>query len=227
MVMNTADTKIDANDGAMGKLDYPIGNRTYGQKVHIAGTEIELPVDNRDFIYKQALAGRTFGCHWGTVTTPVATAATTAIALRRPMAWLRVPAGNIVTPINFEIVVESAGITTQGEIAVAITRNDVGDGTSSAGTSGAVAMNTSNQRPSNVTQRQLATADVAVEVALLELKRFSFAASAVNQMFVVSEEDLKGIVLYGPASFLVYIGGNAVNFFAHAQWLEFDDIGDA
>lgn len=176
-----------------------------------------------DIALSAGLEGRTFGCHWGTVTTPLATAATTAITAQRPMAWLRVPDGTLVVPLDLELVVESAGLTTQGEISVAISQNDVGNGTSSAGTSGALALNTAAITGSNVTQRQLATGDVTAETNLLELKRFSFAASAVDQRFSLTDVDLAGVVITGPSSLLVYIGGNAVNFYAQARWLEFTE----
>ena len=169
------------------------------------------------------LEGRVFGCHWGTLTTPLATAATTAIAAQRPMAWLRIPDGTVIAPMDMEFVVEANGITTQGEIAVATSQNDVGNGTSSAGTSGPLALNTAALSASNVTQRQLSTGDATLETSLLELKRFSFAASAVNQSYSITAEDFDGIVLTGPASLLVYIGGNAVNFFAQARWMEFTE----
>jgi len=165
--------------------------------------------------------GRLFGCHFGTVTTPLATAATTAIAAQRPMAWLRIPDGTAIMPLSVNILVEAAGATTQGEISIAICQNDVGNGTSSAGTSGALSLNTAVPRASLVTPRQLSTGDSTAETSLLELKRFSFAASAVNQDFSWNARQLVvPLVLRGPASFLVYIGGNAVNFYAQMQWLE-------
>ena len=168
-----------------------------------------------------SIEGRLFGCHWGTVTTPLATAATTAIVAARPMAWIRVPDGTTIFPLNLEITMEATGITTQGEISVAIAQNDVGNGTSTAGTSGIIALNTAALVTSNCSHRHLATADVTAETSLLELKRFSFAASAVNQAYSWNAAR-EGIwpVLRGPASLLVYIGGNAVNFFAQAQFIE-------
>ena len=209
----------------MSDLRAFIKNRSVGRGGNgtLAGVRMtpEGALYTADAALSAGLEGRAYGCHWGTVTTPVATAATTAIVAASPQAWLRIPDGTLVLPLNLEIVVEATGITTQGEISVAISQNDVGNGTSTAGTSGPLPLNTAAISTSNLTQRQLATASVTAETNLLELKRFSFAASAVNQQFSLTEEDFRGVVLSGPASLLVYIGGNAVSFYAQAQWLEF------
>jgi len=165
--------------------------------------------------------GRMFGATFGSVTTPLATAATTAIAARRPMAWLRVPNGSVVVPSKINIIVESAGATTQGEISIVIAQNDVGDGTSTAGTVQPTPLNTSAPITSLCTTRHLSTADCTLETNPLELKRFSFAASAVNQDFSWrASEEAAPPVLRGPASLMVYIGGNAVNFFAQMEFAE-------
>ena len=233
MVQTTVDRLDSHGESVNHKLDYMIGNREHGQLVQIDRANQPIPIGGTgpggaayiaDFAMLAALQGKLFGSHWGTVTTPLATPATTAIVARRPQAWLRVPDKRLVVPLNFEIVVESTGITTQGEIAVATSQNDVGDGTSAAGTSGAINLNAADLQQSLVVQRQLATADVALETKLLELKRMSFAVSAVNQMFDWNARTL-GLypVLRGPASFLVYIGGNAVNFYAQAQWIEYPE----
>ena len=185
--------------------------------VQIAASEVV------DYGITNAKGGRLFGCHWGSVTTPLATAATTAIVAARPMAWIRFGlVGRAIAPVNFEIEVESHSITTQGEIAIAITSNDVGDGTSAAGTSGPLSLAPNSGFTSIVTQRQLATGDVTAEVGYLELKRFSFAASAVNQHFSWNARSI-GVQPYlrNAGSLLAYIGGNAVNFYAQAQWWEY------
>lgn len=168
--------------------------------------------------------GQLFGCHFGTVTTPLTTAATTAIVAQQPQAWVRVPDGTLIVPVGCNIVVEATGATTQGEISIAIAQNDVGNGTSAAGTSGAISLNTAVPRASLCTPRQLATANVTAETNLLELDRYTFAASAVNQKFVWNART-QAIVpfLRGPASFLMYLGGNATTFFAQMQWLEFSE----
>ena len=166
-----------------------------------------------------ALEGALYGVHFGSVTTPLATAATTAIAAQRPMAWLRVPATRAIIPVLCEIVVESQGATTQGEIAIARTSNDVGNGTSTAGNT-PVALNPYvNVGTSAVVARYLSTGDCTAETDLLELKRFSFAASAVNQQFTWEPKEWFP-ALPGPSSFLIYIGGNAVNFYATVIWVE-------
>lgn len=172
------------------------------------------------FNFGYAIDGRLFGASFGSVSTPLATPATTSITAQRPQAWIRVPSGTLVVPARIAITVESAGATTQGEIALATSQNDVGNGTSSAGPT-PVCLNADATRTSNCTARQLATGDVTAEVGLHEFDRFSFAASAANQKFVWSAQE-SGLYmpLMGDASLLIYIGGNAVNFFADVQWYE-------
>lgn len=167
------------------------------------------------------IEGKLFGAHFGTVTTPLVTAATTAIVATSPQAWIRVPDGTLIIPLSAELVVEATGITTQGEISIATAKNDVGNGTSAAGTSGPINLNTAETGVGNCTARQLATAAVTAETSLLELKRFSFAVSAVNQEFAWRAANNRVYpILRGPASWLIYIGGNAVNFFAQLVWAE-------
>ena len=180
-------------------------------------------LNNAPWIVQAGREGRLFGSHHGTVTTPLATAATTAIVARRPMAWLRIPAGTLIIPVSVRIVVEAAGATTQGEISLCSTTNDVGAGTSSAGTSGALNKNTDSANVSLCTPLQLATADVDAETGLLEHARFSFAASAVNQSFNWPDPGSKDDLPYlrGDASWLLYIGGNAVSFYAQFSWAEY------
>src|SRR3990167_1566815 len=171
-----------------------------------------------------ALEGRTFAAMQGSVTTPIATAATTAIAAQRPMAWVRVPDGTMIVPLWLSILVESTGITTQGEIAVAKTDNDVGNCTSTAGPTPIALNSASGLVTSNCTVRRLATGDVTAETNLVEYIRFSFAASAVNQHYVWSAKETGlYLPLRGGASWLVYIGGNAVNFYITQVWAEFSE----
>lgn len=162
--------------------------------------------------------GNMYGASFGSVTTPLASPATTAITARRPQAWLRVLDGRVVIPRSLEIVIEAAGATTQGEIAIAMTTNDLGNGTSAAGTIGPLNLRSDSTKTSTSVPRQLATADVTLETGYLELERFTFAASGVNQTFKISADILPMIV--GPSTLAVYIGGNAVNFFSDWEWLE-------
>lgn len=179
------------------------------------------------WIVQAGREGRLFGCHFGTVTTPIATPATTAITARRPQAWLRIPAATLVVPVSVRIVIEASGATTQGEIALCSTTNDVGAGTSTAGTSAVINKNTDSANVSACTPLMLATADVAVETGLLEHARFSWAASAVNQHFNWPDPGSMNDIpfLRGDASWLLYIGGNAVNFYATFSWAEYDEAG--
>ena len=173
-----------------------------------------------DLLMALAAEGRVFAANQGTVTTPIATAATTAIVAARPMAWVRVPDATAIIPIYQSLVVESTGATTQGEIAMGFTQNDVGNGTSTAGGT-PVNLNAANTITSNCTTRRLATADVTAETNLVELTRYSFAASAVDQRFVWNVLD-SGVfpILRGGATWLNYIGGNAVNFYITQVWAE-------
>jgi len=171
-----------------------------------------------------AITGRLFGVHWGTLTTPVATPATQAITTALPQAMLRVPDGTAIIPLLCNITIEAAGATTQGEIAIAICQNDVGNGTSTAGTTQPLSLNTAAPLASNCVSRQLVTSGITAEVNMLELDRQTFAASAVNQKYVWNPRASKVIpLLRGPATFLIYIGGNAVSFFAELQWKEFSE----
>lgn len=182
-------------------------------------------LNNAPWLVQAAREGNLYGCHFGTVTTPLATPATTAIVAARPQAWLRIPNGTLVVPASVRVTVEATGITTQGEIALCSTTNDVGNGTSAAGTSGSLNKNTGSANTSLVTPRQLATGDVTAETGLLEHARFSFAASALDQSFTWpdpgADDDLP--FLRGAASWLLYIGGNAVNFYAQFSWAEYDE----
>lgn len=180
-------------------------------------------LNNAPWVAQAGREGRLFGCHFGSLTTPVATAATTAIAARRPMAWARFATGTLMIPVSVRIVVEAAGATTQGEISLCSTTNDVGAGTSTAGTSGALNTNPGSSLTSGVTTFQLATGDVTLETGLIEHARFSFAASAVNLSFNWPDSVNDIPYLRGPASWLLYIGGNAVNFYAQFKWAEYDE----
>lgn len=174
------------------------------------------------------LEGRIMGCHFGTLTTPLATAATTAIVTLRPQAHVRIPDGTAIIPLSVNIIVEANGATTQGEIAIASTTVDPGDGTGAAGTQQPVSLSTNRAISSNCTTRQLMTGDITAETGLLELKRFSFAASAVNQDFNYKPmADLVIPLLRGPAGLLVYLGGNAVSFYCSMQWIEIGEVAGA
>jgi len=46
-LINVNTEPIDANDGRVTKLDYPIGNRTFGQRVFLSGQEQVLLTNDR------------------------------------------------------------------------------------------------------------------------------------------------------------------------------------
>ena len=186
---------------------------------------LRMTQDGALYVAQYALAasieGRLMGCHFGTLTTPLSTAATTAITTLRPMAWARILDGTTIIPLAVNIIVEANGATTQGEISICSTTVDPGNGTSTAGTQQPVGLNTALPVTSAVVTRHLATGDITAETGLLELKRFSFAASAVNQDFTWNAMQSAVVpILRGPAGLLVYIGGNAVSFYCQMQFIE-------
>jgi hypothetical protein len=187
--------------------------------------QARMTSDGAQYMAQYAMAasieGRLMGCHFGTLTAPLATAATTAITTLLPQAWVRIPTGTTIIPVSANVLMEVAGATTQGEISICTCTVDPGDGTGAAGTKQPISLNTSAPVTSNCTTRQLATGNITAETGLLELKRFSFVAAAVNLDFTWNAAgNLLFPILKGPAGFLIYIGGNAVNFFAQMQWIE-------
>ena len=170
------------------------------------------------------LEGRIFGANMGVVTTPVAIAATVAIVDTSPQAWIRVPDSTVIIPLYAKFVVEATGITTQGEISHLIAQNDIGNGTSSAADVGPVNLNTAVPAASTCTARQDATGAATAPTNPLELSRFSFAASAVNQHFEWSGGNL-GVypIVRGAGSWAMYIGGNAASWYGQMVWMEFTE----
>ena len=172
-----------------------------------------------------AVEGNVFGMNAGTVTTPLSTAATTAIVNTTPHAWVRVPDGTVIIPLYASVTIETSGITTQGELSIVIAQNDIGNGTSSAGT-GPVSFNTAAPVTSACTVRALATAATTAPTNPLELYRASFAASTVNTNFTwYAEREAYYPVLRGAASWAIFLGGNAVGYYAQMVWVELSETG--
>lgn len=175
-----------------------------------------------ELLDRAAVEGRIFGAHMGQTTTPLATAATTALGLTIPHAWIRVPNGTVIIPLQASLTLETVGATTQGEASLVVAANDVGDGTSSAADRGPQNLNPGSSVVSLCTARQLATAAVTTPTTPVEIRRFSCAASAVNQQFDWPDGDNSWrFMLRGPASWLLYLGGNVINYYAQMQWAEF------
>ena len=196
------------------------GRLTSGNWQNNRGTA-DGAIYTEEWITALAIEGLVYGANGGAVTTPIATPATSAINILRPQFWVLVPDGTAIIPLRAAVQVETSGATTQGEIAVAMCQNFVGNGTSSAATAGPISLNSAVPASSLCTVRQLATADVTAPTNPLELDRFSFAADADNLMYGWEGKDQSvPPILRGPASFLIYIGGNTVNFFAQVQWAE-------
>lgn len=211
------------NDGyAYGDPTPDPGRASDGSMVAVK-TDRQGNLSVSDRVRMAAMAGKLFVANFGSITTPLSTPATTVIEAKRPQAWLRIPTGKVVYIVRHTIVVEANGGTTQGEIALATSSNDVGDGTATDATQ------LKNANPSRLgdtpgtTGRQLSTNDCDAEENYAEYDRESFAASAVNLKFEWNANEL-GILLplVGDASFLCYIGGNAVSFFAQTIFIEED-----
>lgn len=172
--------------------------------------------------YRELLSGNIFMAFMGTLTTPLATAATSAVAFDIPHAWIRVPSGTAIIPLYAKVTVEAAGATTQGEIIVISTSNDVGDGTSSAAAGGPLNTNTGSSATSLCTARQLASVAVTTPTGVREMERFSFAASAVNGSFIHNRASTRPLdIIRGPGTWMINIGGNAVSYYAQMYWAEY------
>ena len=159
------------------------GDPTANTGLAADGSQVAVKTDRQgvrsvsDRVRTAEMAGKLFVANFGSVTTPLATPATTAIAARRPMTWLRIPSGKAVYIVRHTVTVEAAGSTTQGEIALATSYNDVGDGT------GADATALKNANPSRIgntpgtTGRQLSSNDCDVEADYSDSDRESFPLS--------------------------------------------------
>ena len=176
-----------------------------------------------DRVREAAMSGKLFIANFGVLTAPLVGPATQAVTVRRPSAWLRVSQGKVIYIVRHTTVIEVAGATTQGELLLATSSVDVGDGT------GADASLIQNANPKmlsdtpGTTGRQLATGDVAVVTNIAEIDRDSFAADAVNLKYEFNANEMGFLVpIVGPATFLCYVGGNAVNFFAQTLFIEED-----
>ena len=176
-----------------------------------------------DRVRAAALAGKLFVANWGTVTAPLTGPATQAVTLLRPSTWLRVPQGKTIYVVRHTVNIESSSNTTQGEVAIALASNDVGVGTSTAATSNRNANPSKLASTPGTIARANATQDVSVASDYIELDRFSFILSAVNQKFEFDANKTGLLIpIVGDASFLCFVGGNAVVFFAQTVYIEED-----
>lgn len=170
--------------------------------------------------------GRIFGANMGLVTTPLTTAATTAIGNTIPHAWIRVPDGTAIIPLYAKLTIEGSGITTQGEAEMLIAQNDIGNGTSTAADAGPICLNTAAPVTSACTARQLATGAATAPTNPLDLARWSFALSTVNTSFEWRGQEY-GVtpVIRGAGSWAIYLGGNAVIYYIQMVWIELSESG--
>ena len=178
-----------------------------------------------DYGLSVGIEGRIFGCNAGGVTTPLTTAVTTAIVDATPHLWVRVPDGTVIIPLSCKLTIESSGITTQGEASILIAQNDIGSGTSTAAT-GPVSLNTAAPVVSACTVRNLATGAATAPTTPLELTRFSWALSTADTTFQWNVGQLGyWPIVRGPGTFAMYLGGNAVVYYAQMQWMELSEAG--
>ena len=190
------------------------------------GSQVAVKTDRQgvlavsDRVRTAAMAGKLFVANFGSVTTPLSTP-DAAIAARRPMTWLRIPSGKVVYIVRHTVTIEATGDTRQGEVALATSSNDVGDGTAADATA------LKNANPSRIastpgtTGRQLSSNDCDVEADYSEFDRESFPLSSVNLKFEWNANELGVLLpLVGDASFLCYIGGKVVTFFAQTIFIE-------
>ena len=172
-----------------------------------------------DFALVASMEGRVFAANMGVVTSPVTTAATTAITNTIAHAWIRVPDGTVAFPLYASLVIESSAATTQIEGSILTCNNDIGTSGAAAAV-GPVALNQQAGVTSSCFARQLATASTAPTTPI-ELTRFSAAASAVNQRFEWNaQETLSFPVVRGAGTWAIYLGGNAVVYYDQMVWAE-------
>lgn len=169
-----------------------------------------------------AMEGRVFTANMGSVTTPLTFLITAA---NRPDAWIRVPSGTTILPLNCYVALESmAGTAT--EIDVRVAQNDIGNGTSSAATVGPLSNRTDAAITSNCTARQLATGDTTAETNPFSLYRRSYIrADDAGSDFKGIEIDRAKMgypVLVGGASWEVFVAATTTQAtgFVVMQWAE-------
>ena len=175
-----------------------------------------------DLNENRAVAGKLFAANFGTLSTVIRLLGA-GIVDRRPQAWIRVPLNTTIIPLLVEVEVELAGAAVF-EMSVLQCSNDVGNGTSAAASIGPVNLNTRlGSDAGQCAARQLASADVDVEVNAVELQMQTYASGVDNVRFRYNPRD-SGIVsvLHGPATLALYGGGTDVDCFVKIVWMEFN-----
>lgn len=196
-----------------------------GQRFTRDGSEIA-----QAWIMSMVANGRVFNANFGSLATPLASASA-AVTNLRPQAWLRVPSATAIIPVRADFNV-AALAGTANDFLIAYAQNDVGNGTSTAGSVGPISLRTDAPVASTVTVRQLATGDVTAPTNPTELihRNYKYAGSAdatgnsgtdIGVRWPYGPSDALPI-LVGPASFMVYIGGTTTGptFFGSIQWVE-------
>ena len=158
--------------------------------------------------YLEALAheGRIFTANMGSVTTPLTLLVTAA---NRPDAWIRVPSGTTILPLQCTVAIEAmAGTATELDIRIA--QNDIGNGTSSAADVGPRSLRTDAPfGVGNCTARQLATADTTAETNPVSVWRKEYilanAAGEDAKGFTVTRDMMGYPVLVGGSTWEVFV----------------------
>lgn len=174
-----------------------------------------------DWLELLAAEGRIFTAGFGSVATPLTFLATAAL---RPDAWLRVPSGTTILPLlAWAGLVTDAGTATN--IDLRICDNDVGNGTSTAATTGPITNKTNSTNvTSAVVARHLATADVTTETNPRTILRIAFpgATNLGETGLRATRADMGFPVLVGPASLQMYIAATTTQATGYAgfSWAE-------
>lgn len=214
---------MDNTIKAASSTRYPNTNGD-GNFVSLQGTRTGAAYVLPEF---EALAylGRVFAANMGSVTTPLTFLTTAA---NRPDAWIRVPSGTTIIPVQANIVLEtSTGTAT--EIDVRIASNDIGNGTSSAATVGPQSTRTDAPVTSLCTARQLATADTTAETTPISVYRRTFGPVSDTttpgglQRGIDATREIMGFpICVGPATWEIFIAATTTQAtgFVIMQWAE-------
>lgn len=182
---------------------------------------------NLPFHVVTAMEGRVFVANIGSETTPL-NFAKTAFDEDQPQFVLRVPASVVVIPLSIAVYLEtSAG--TINELIFGTAQNDIGNGTSSAGTIGPISLHSDGDRASQCTVRQLYTGNSSALTNKIEFFRsgYPFADATTDPVKRFSWDYLRDAglpVLKGDASLIGWIAGatTAPTGYATLTWAEFD-----
>lgn len=179
-----------------------------------------------DHFESLAEQGRVFASNHGTLTTPLTFL---ALATNRPDAWIRNPSasGVFAKPMRIKVALEAAAGTVT-EIEVRLSKNDIGNGTSTAASLGPVSTRTDSGYTAACIPRHLATGDTTAETTPVTLWRSSYpfaqATAEGNDPlgFEITREMLGNPVMDENSSLIVFISATTTQAtgFVVFQWAE-------